>query len=317
LKRLALILFLLMITLPAQANGLTVGTSVTARSLLIFMAEAEGFFKENGLNVTVKTYETGLNAINDILAGKLDLAVASEFVILQHNLSTSTEPLKIISSISRSTDIKVVARKDASILHLTDLKGKRIGLQKGTDSEFLLYVTCIFNNISYKDLNIIDYTPSELPEAIFKNKVDAVVCWDPHAKNAEKLLGNDAISWQAGEKVYSNWVLCSTDNVIKAKSPLLEKFLKSLLQSERLVYKNPESAGIILKKQGLDADSYQSNMEIHRVMLNRLLLLDMEDRVRWILSLRQNGPTEMPVLWNYIDFDLLKRVDPSRVSIIH
>ena len=91
----------------------------------------------------------------------------------------------------------------------------------------------------------------------------------------------------------------------------------SLLQAEEFVNKHPEETKVILQNYQIGEEPDDTKPGINRVTLNRPLLLDMEDRTRWILSQMNNGSVKVPVLWKYINFELLKKVDPKRVTVIH
>jgi ABC-type nitrate/sulfonate/bicarbonate transport system substrate-binding protein len=49
---------------PGIPESITIGTTPNELSTLIWIAQERGFFSRNGLNVTVKTYDTGLSSVN-------------------------------------------------------------------------------------------------------------------------------------------------------------------------------------------------------------------------------------------------------------
>ena len=114
---------------------ITLGTLASELSSLIWVAKNKGYFAEQGLDVDIKLYESGLAAFNDMMAGNVEFATADEFVAVRHILEGSD--FRIIASIDEAGDVKVVSRKDHGITKITDLKGKRIGLVQGTDRRSL------------------------------------------------------------------------------------------------------------------------------------------------------------------------------------
>ncbi|GAJ06916.1 unnamed protein product, partial [marine sediment metagenome] len=77
-------------------------------------------------------------------------------------------------------------------------------------------------------MEVIDIGPSELPDALNNNRVDAIVIWEPHAYNALNLLGQDAI------RLPSSDVYCETFNFVvmkdfaQAHPEVLNKFLRAI-----------------------------------------------------------------------------------------
>ena len=55
-------------------ESITLGTELLESSIPIFVAEDQKFFTHNGLNVTIKYYDTGLKAVNGMLKGEADVA---------------------------------------------------------------------------------------------------------------------------------------------------------------------------------------------------------------------------------------------------
>ena len=69
-----------------QVESLTLGICAIALSSLIWVAKAKGYFAEQHLDIDFRLYESGHLAIRDLLAGKLDLATATEFAAVRHGL---------------------------------------------------------------------------------------------------------------------------------------------------------------------------------------------------------------------------------------
>jgi len=88
-----------------------------------------------------------------------------------------------------------VARKDRNIQNPSDLKGKKIGFSAGTVSDYFLYAFLMTENIPPKDVMLVDIPADRQVEAIVKGDVDAVSAFEIFAFEAEKLLGENAVSW--------------------------------------------------------------------------------------------------------------------------
>ena len=65
-------------TYPAP-ESIVVGVPPLESSALIYIAEDQRFFADNGLNVTVRDYEPAIAGVDGMLNGAVDLAGASEY----------------------------------------------------------------------------------------------------------------------------------------------------------------------------------------------------------------------------------------------
>jgi ABC-type nitrate/sulfonate/bicarbonate transport system substrate-binding protein len=105
-------------------------------SSLSIIAQKQGYFKANGLNVTLKNYVSGPPAVADMLAGKVDVVTAADFVGVINSFSSPN--LRILATQAHADSFFLVVRHDYGLTSSNDLKGKRIGLTRNTAGEFSL-----------------------------------------------------------------------------------------------------------------------------------------------------------------------------------
>ncbi len=232
-----------------QVESLTLGTSAIALSSLIWVAKAKGYFAEQHLDIDFRLYESGHLAIRDLLAGKLDLATATEFAAVRHGLERAD--FRIVSILSQAQDQQLVARRDRGITQLSDLRNKRVGVAQNTSAEYYLHLLLILEKIQSEDIQVVNLLPSEQVKAVTEGDVDAVMVWEPFATMAKQELGSNAVSWegQSGQDEY--WLLLSTTGVIEKKSRALKRFLAALAKAEDFIKNNEiEAIGIMAKATG-------------------------------------------------------------------
>ncbi len=82
-------------------------------SALIYIADDEGFFAANGLNVTIKNYVTSLAAIDDMKKEKVDISATTEFTVAAEAFKKAN--ISAIGSIEKFQAAYLVARKDRGI----------------------------------------------------------------------------------------------------------------------------------------------------------------------------------------------------------
>ena len=114
-------------------ESISLGGLVSDANIMLYTAEDQHFFAENGINLTIKTYGTGLETINDLLDKKLDIAGAAEYPFVAK--AFAKDNISIIASMSKSYIVYFVGLTGRGIRNITDIKGKKIGLPVGTIQE--------------------------------------------------------------------------------------------------------------------------------------------------------------------------------------
>ena len=140
---------------PAKIESITIGEPALEQSAFIYIADDMGFFKENLLNVTVRDdYPNGVGPVQDMLSGKLDLSVSAEYPVIMAVLKR--ENISIIGTIDRYQNEEIIGRKDRGVENISDLKGRRIGVPRGTICEFFLGRFLNLHGMSLSDVVLVD-----------------------------------------------------------------------------------------------------------------------------------------------------------------
>jgi ABC-type nitrate/sulfonate/bicarbonate transport system substrate-binding protein len=298
------------------AEKITLGTLSTELSSLIWVAKNKGYFAEQGLDVDIKLYESGLAAFNDMMAGNVEFATADEFVAVRHILEGSD--FRIISSIDEAGDVKVVSRKDHGITKITDLKGKRIGLVQGTIAEVYLNLLLLLQEISPQDVRTVNLSPSEQLRSITKGEVDAIIIWEPTATRVKNELGSNAMTWDkfSGHEYY--WLLLAKNETIKRRPLAVQRLLKALISAENFISTHASDAqSIIAQHSGSQGIQSLPNNHVFSANLDRPLIVAMEAQARWMKSKWPGGQSDLPDFLDFIYFGALEAVKPEGVRIIH
>lgn len=281
------------------------------------VAKEKGYFLENGLDVEINEYESGPPQIDDLLSGKISFAIAGEFPGVTRMFNNKN--LRILAMLSKQKLSEVVARKDRGINSPKDLKGKKIGLTKGSVNEVFLGRFLLFNNLSISDVNIIDLSPLEMTKQIDNGQIDAVAAYEPTPYNIKKILGNNAIDWftQGHQETYV--LAYTTEEFIKNHPQVVERYLRSLAQAEQYTKdNNTEIKYFIANTLHYDNDyiNYIWPKITFILSLDQELILVFENVTRWAIENKLTSITTVPNYLNYIYFDALEAVKPEAISII-
>ncbi len=138
-------------------------------------------------NVSIQNCQTGPTSVEDLLAGKVDVATAAGFVLAMNGFKN--ENLRAVGTISSSADnVEIIARRDRGIRKPEDLKGKRVGINKGTINEFFLNTFLSFNGIFLREVQIVNLNPPEMVTALSEGKIDAASSFPPYTDAMKKNL---------------------------------------------------------------------------------------------------------------------------------
>jgi NitT/TauT family transport system substrate-binding protein len=296
---------------------ISIGTTTQELSTLIWIAEEKGYFRENGLDATVKAYDTGIETKNALLAGEVNVADTVDFVI--SGLGLERVDIKVLASIDTAIIDYIIARRDRGISSLSDLKGKKIGIKRGSSAEYYLGRTLIFNGLSLEDVELVAVHPPDMPEAIVQGEVDATITWHPHNYHIKNSLGDNAIVWSAHGEQHVYWVIFCKGEFTQEYPGKVKRLLNALIQAEEFVKHNDlEAKEIIARRVNLDLPYIESVWsDFHFVVdLPQSMILAMEDQARWKMENNLTDKTEVPNYLDYIYLDALEEVKSEAIGII-
>jgi ABC-type nitrate/sulfonate/bicarbonate transport system substrate-binding protein len=303
---------------PERVEKVRVGVFADSICSLVYIAQEQGFFKRHGLDLAIENYQAGVFAVDDLLAGKLDLATATEFVLALKGLKAAD--LRAVGTISETDTVKVVAGRDRGVEKPEDLRGKLIGTTKNTVSEFFLHTFLSFNGILPAEVRMVDLKPSEIVTALSEGKIDAASCFTPFAETVEKNLAEKAISWsaQGGQNYF--FLMITREELIRSRPQMVTGLLKGLLEAEAFLKNHEKQAqNIVERVLGLDHEVVLNNWAKtrFRVRLDQNLLTLMEDEARWAMRSKLVEGEKIPNYFSFLHLEGLKKIKPEAVSVIH
>ena len=281
---------------------------------LIVIADDQGFFKESGLEVSIKEYPFGFVTLGVLSRGEAQLATANDIVFAQ---KMNDDPsLRVVASIGLTNTNEIVARKDRNIHVPSDLRGKRIGFSSDTTSEYYLRSFLLINNIPPSEVTAVNITPARIVEAIVSGEVDAISGWDTTVYDAKKQLGENAASWPSQNNQDWHWLLVTRESLTQTPEPI-KRFLRALIEAENFLLAHEDEAKmIIIRKWGFDPEFMREvwNKTRLNVSLNQSLITSLENFARWRMNKEGKGG-DPPNFLNFIYTGALDEIDPKAVTI--
>ncbi len=300
-----------------EVESITIGTMANAGDTLIFIADEQKYFTANGLNVTLRTYDSGLAATNVMMERAVDLAYATEFVVVGKALQEAD--VGIITTYSKNETVSLVGLKETGIENISDLKGKRIGLARGTINEFYLGRLLLLNGLSIRDVTIVDVKLAELGDALDSGKVDAVIAGSRNLYPILKKLGSGVFTWPAhsGQPAYGT--LVGRNDWLAQRPELVKRLLSALAEAEKYVNSHPDEAKAAVQKRLNYDDEYMASVWSEyqfSLSLDQSLITAMEDEARWMINNNLTAGKQTPNFLKCIYECGLEAVKPGAVNII-
>lgn len=285
---------------------------------LLYVAEDRGFFAENGLNVTLRPYDTAGRAIRGMGDGEADLSLSPEYSVVAEALNGSE--IRVIASIDQAQGYYLVARRDRGITTLADLEGKTIALSRGGAAEFYLGRALELQGLSITNVTLLDMPSPTAAEGLITNgSVDAVITALGYVDAIGARLGDNGVVLPAQSNQSAFAVLAGRGDRLAARQQAVEWLLASLAQAETYTADHPTEARVIVKHRLQYDEGYTGRMwPNHRFVLSldRSLFIAMNDEARWMIANNLTAATTPPSLRDYIDTTALSRVNPGAVRIL-
>ncbi len=300
-------------------ESITVAYSPYEASALLWIAEDLRFFEENGLNLTLRRYDSGAASLDGVINGEADISVgASEFPLVRKAFQNAR--VRAVGNIDKGDFIYIVARKDRGIGNVSDLKGKKVGTAIGTAAEFHLGRFLVLHGMTMQDITLVDIkTPEGWVDAVANGSIDAISTAQPYANTARDRLGDNAVFWPAQSSLPVFSLVISTDDWITEHPELVERFLASLAKADEYAATHPaEARAIVQRRLNLNAGYMDTVWRQNQfsLSLDQSLITAMEDEARWMIKNNLTSEKTIPDFRKYVYTKGLEAVKPESVNII-
>lgn len=286
----------------------------------VWVAEKKGYFRMQGLDVQLIPMDSGRTALRTMLEkGGIDMVDVAQTPVMFNSFVHSDYAI-VTGFVTATDDTKVVARRDAGIAEVADLKGKRIGITKGSTGHYFLGALLNVHGMYLADVTAVDIKADELPQALADGKVAAISSWEPHGGQARKLLGDKSVPLESKGLFRQDVYFVAQKRFIAQHPEALTRFLRAIDQAIRDMNANPQEA-IAIASQRVHADrelaaalwpSYD-----FKLFLDQAIVTSLENQARWAID---SGLTDAKAMPNYLDFihvDALQALNPAAVTLIH
>jgi ABC-type nitrate/sulfonate/bicarbonate transport system substrate-binding protein len=293
-------------------SKMTIATGVDPAFSQFYVAKEAGLFKNNGLEVTITTGPSGSAMVPLLINNQIHAAYGSDLAgVINHNLDGN-----IVAVADGTYLIKWLSVVGRNIPDMAALKGKRVGVARGTGGEIFWDRVVAKLKLNADDYKIIDIEAPEMVAAIERGDIDAFATWEPWPTRALLNVKGTKVL-QDAEGIYNNinfvymnrtWIEANRDNAVR--------FMRALVEANDLIAGDREAA------VGMVSRFLKLPIELTRELMPKLEFdMTLTDRALATIKiseeqLRRQGKLKAPLDYSrYVYVDLLQQVRPQNVRI--
>ncbi len=216
----------------------------------VYVAEAEGYFDEAGLDVTIQ-HSAGEH-LQLLAADEVQVTTQDAGVLLQRRVEPGL-PLVSLALIGQTGQQAFAALADSGMSTPADWAGRTVGY-KGTPPPDLLAILDAVD-LSEDDVDLVNVGFD--PRALTEGQVDVYPVFKSNEPDTIEKLGFDIVLWDAADYDVPTLGLTyvATEETIEQDPEMLRAFMSAAMRGIEFASTNPEEAiDIVLTHTGDDAD---------------------------------------------------------------
>lgn len=297
---------------PAEVSeSITYAVPLTIAAAAAYVADDQGFWAEEGIDVKLELFDSGRQALDALLAHDAEVMSVSETPPLRAVLQG--QEIRWIATVAEHHEAKLTVRTDV-ISKPEDLVGHKIGTVVGTNSDYYMYRWLEAHDIRPDDVDILAMDPPTMVQAFVQGDIDAMFAWEPHNFNAYSQIPDLSASWPT--ELYSgrHSIIMNAD-YLSAHKAAAEKIIAGFIKAEGFISEHPaEAKAIVEKVTGIDAAVLDSLWDeyVVKVELDNGLLSILGDEAQWISE--TDGVKQLPDFADFIDAAPMLAVESERVG---
>ncbi len=311
------VLIVMLVDAQARAEQLTVGSGIDPSQGLWLIAQQKGFATKYGIQLDVKTFESGSFPLEGVTAGELVGAGTNGAL---PSLGGRAKGGRYIGVARGMTAPRLAcAVGTAKVQKPADLDGKTVGILPGSSSELWWARYAQYYKLDH--VKTLKVAPPEMVTALRGGQIDAFFIWEPWCMRASGIVsGAHALAYGGDHDIFSfpDLMINFNESFVKSQPDAALRLLHALYDAADWIKGHPEDAA------GIFATAYRGKVDEFTTLTKEMnfgLRLDSSvyqvfyDFAGWM---QQHGLIHVQdtkaLVDGYLYPDLLAKIDPSRVG---
>jgi NitT/TauT family transport system substrate-binding protein len=190
------------LAIPIAATAQTklrVGLLPFSESLAAVIADREGYFKAEGLEIEITQFQSGAMALPVLQSGRIDIAISNTVATLlaigQGLDAVVLAPAAVVRSAPPDTTTALIVRKD-DVKSMKDLEGKRIAVNVINSTAWLHAVAALeLHGVDHHKVRFTEVPFPQMNDPLLNGQIDAVVQVEPFRSALMATGKAEIISW--------------------------------------------------------------------------------------------------------------------------
>lgn len=258
----------LFLSAPAKARDNRIRFAYQDRvgSVIPIVSVRKGFFEEQGVKLRSLRFSSGPACAEALYSGAADIGTMGDTTAV---IMTVRNPRFVIiaSHATGEHRHRIMVRQDSPFRTFNDLKGKRIGVKRGTSTYGGLLAAFKRNQLSRRKVKMIDLSPPVMIDALLAGSLDAFAASEPTPSAAELKGARELATLGGLGNQYPVLIVVNRDFLEKRKGDVI-KFLQAMKKASGYVSVNYEDAvSIMVSETGLSETTCRKAMKNHSYRL--------------------------------------------------
>lgn len=286
-------------------------------SAALYVACENGYFEDQGIEVTLSPYASGHLGLDATLSGDADLTTVGDTPLAR--AVVQGRPVAVLATLCEiNRAVLIVARKDHGIASLEDLRGRSVGVVEGTTADFFLHILLSTSYIRTEEVHIVGLETEAVVDSLLLGEVDAVCTWSPHTTEAIQRLADRGIVFDDPGIYKMTWNLASSMEYAQDHPGRIQKILLAVIKANAYIREHPEQTlRLVTGRLGVARSELAGDWRDFSFVatMDQGLLLNLEDQARWMLR-RDSAAHATPNFMEILCPQMLRAVEPAAIGIV-
>lgn len=211
------------------------------------IAESEGLFTKNGVNVELKWFDGYLASMEAFAAGQLDGNCQTLNDTISFAGSSVNGQVAVLVNDNSAGNDKIIVTQE--INSVEDLKGKKVAVEEGVVEDFLLSLALEEAGMSRNDVEIVNLETGAAAAAFASGQTDAVGAFPPFWLTALKREGSKELISSKDFPGAIPDLLVVSQKLINEQPEKVQALVNTWFDILDFMAKNPEKADEIMAQR--------------------------------------------------------------------
>ncbi len=245
----------------------------------ILLAKERGWYEDAGIDLTIRRWETGLDPIEEVVAGKAQIGVAEGADIIKAR--SGGKKISAVATQFQKSPLCLISKKKQGIKTPEQLRGKRVGINHPAA---ILMIKIVLADVGMKYDDIVPVEVGWDIQSLLDDRTDAHPGYmnDEPLSIKEKGYETDVIpAFRHGYDFYSE-VYFVTEAMSRKQPDMIRKFLDATLRGWEEAFRDPAATAKLVVEKYYPKGSVSQQTESLKVFKFLARLSEGKKRLGWM-----------------------------------